>query len=196
MFNRKQDHAKGAIPLRRTEDEAASSQPPEIPANSYQPASVIGNDFTIEGNGITIRCQGLLTVNGDISADVHSRQLDVGREGQVTGSVAAENVEIRGKIKGAIRGARVVLHDSADVDGDIHTQFLTIQEGASFDGRSRKVHDLSEVAPQINGGHDTEQQSVYQQPAGQAEPVDYHQQQAAPDTPKPQFGAAVRPLHS
>lgn len=195
MFNRKQDQsAKGAIPLRRSDAEAATSQPPEIPANSYQPASVIGNDLSIEGNGITIRCQGLLTVNGDIAADVHSKQLDVGRDGQVTGSVAAENVEIRGKVKGAIRGARVVLHDSAEVDGDIHTQFLTIQEGASFDGRSRKVHDLSEVTPQINGSQDA-QQPVYQQPT-QAEPVGYQQQQAPSETPKPQFGAAVRPLHS
>lgn len=194
MFNRKQDpNAKDPVPfqLRRNDGEAVSpTQPPQIPAETYQPSSVIGSDLSIEGQSITIRCQGLLTVNGDINADVHSKQIDVGHDGSIAGSVSAENVDVRGKVRGAIHGARVVLHPTADVEGDIHTQFLTIQEGASFDGRSRKVRDLAEVAPQLErpGGP---AQPVYQQP-GSASP---QQQQQAP---KPQFGVAppARPLHS
>ncbi len=199
MFNRKQDHSsKDTVPfqLRRADaGDAGQAQPPQIPAQSYQPASVIGSDLSIEGQSITIRCQGLLTVNGDIAADVHSKQLDVGREGNISGSVAAENVEVHGKVKGAIHGARVVLHPTADVEGDIHTQFLTIQEGASFDGRSRKVRDLTEVAPRLDRGNGA-QQAVYQQPTHQGH------QSAAPQTAQqqtvsiPQFGTAPgRPLN-
>ncbi len=204
MFNRKQDQSpKDAVPfqLRRADGgDAGQSQPPQIPAQSYQPASVIGNDLSIEGQSITIRCQGLLTVNGDINADIHSKQLDVGREGSIAGSVSAENVEVHGKVTGAIHSARVVLHPTADVEGDIHTQFLTIQEGASFDGRSRKVRDLAEVAPRLERGSGG--QPVYQQPghqAGhQAQPAGAGQPQRAQEAPKPQFGVAppVRPLHS
>lgn len=195
MFNRKQDHGpKDAVPfqLRRADGgDAGAVQPPQIPAQSYQPASVIGSDLSIEGQSITIRCQGLLTVNGDINADVHSKQLDVGREGNIAGSVSAENVEVHGRVKGAIHGARVVLHPTADVEGDIHTQFLTIQEGASFDGRSRKVHDLTEVAPQLDRG--TSAQPAYQQAAHQVAP---QQQANAQQMPKPQFGTMPgRPLN-
>lgn len=195
MFNRKQDlNTKDPVPfqLRRNDGEAAGpAQPPQIPPQAYEPSSVIGSDLSIEGQSITIRCQGLLTVNGDINADVHSKQIEVGQDGSIAGSVSAENVDVYGKVRGAILGARVVLHPSADVEGDIHTQFLTIQEGASFDGRSRKVRDLTEVAPQL------------QRPGGPAQPVYQQPGSAAPQTaqqaPKPQFGVAPpqgRPLNS
>jgi cytoskeletal protein CcmA (bactofilin family) len=190
MFNRKQDQ-KDPVPFQlRRPEEAGQHQPPQIPSQNFQTASIIGSDLSIEGQGITIRCQGLLTVNGDISADVHAKQLDVGREGSIVGSVAAENVEVHGKVQGAIHGARVVLYPSAEVEGDIHTQFLTIQEGASFDGRSRKVRDLAEVAPKLTRGSSQ---------AAQAAQVTY-QQRPAPSEPseqQAQFGVAspLRPLN-
>jgi cytoskeletal protein CcmA (bactofilin family) len=192
MFNRKHDQ-KDTVPfqLRRPEDAVSAHQPPRIPSQDLASASVIGSDLSIEGQAITIRCQGLLTVNGDITADVHSKQLDVGREGSVVGSVSAENVEVHGKVQGAIHGARVVLHPTADVEGDIHTQFLTIQEGASFDGRSRKVRDLAEVAPKLTRGSTQPQQVTYQhaQPASSAP--------AASQEAQSQFGVgagSLRPL--
>lgn len=183
MFNRKHDQ-KEPVPfqLRRPED-AGQHQPPQIPSENYQSASMIGSDLSIEGQGITIRCQGLLTVNGDISADVHAKHLDVGREGSIVGAVAAENVEVHGKVQGAIHGARVVLYPSAEVDGDIHTQFLTIQEGASFDGRSRKVRDVAEVAPKLTRGSSQPAQVTHQKSA------------QASEAPAPQFGTGHRPLN-
>lgn len=193
VFNRKHDSTpKDAVPfqLKRPEGQAQlSHQPPQVPNTRHEPASVIGSDLSIEGQSITIRCQGLLTVNGDIQADVHSLQLEVGREAQVAGAIAAENVEVHGRVKGSIHGARVVLHETAEVDGDIHSQFLTIQQGASFDGRSRKVHDLTEVAPKLNrpqAGQPTAPQRGAFQPQ-----LPQPQAGAAPVDGKPQFG--VRP---
>lgn len=199
MFNRKQDNSKDTVPfqLRRPDgSDAGQAQPPQIPTQSYQPPSVIGNDLSIEGQSITIRCQGLLTVNGDINADVHSKQLDVGRDGNIVGSISAENVEVHGRVNGSIHGARVVLHDTAVVEGDIETQFLTIQEGASFDGRSRKVHDLAEVAPRLDRG--SQSQPIYQQPGHQPQPANAAAQPQRAEAPKPAFGVAppARPLHS
>ena len=111
--------------------------------------SVIGNDLTIEGQAITIRCQGSLRVNGNIQADLHSMKLTVGEEAIISGTIAAETVDVFGRVQGAILGSRVVLHESAVVEGDIHSQALAIDQGASFDGRSRKVKDASEIAPQL-----------------------------------------------
>jgi cytoskeletal protein CcmA (bactofilin family) len=67
----------------------------------------------------------------------------------VNGSIAADTVRVFGQVQGAILGAHVVLHPSAQVEGDIHSQSLTIEQGASFDGRSRKVTNAAEVAPQL-----------------------------------------------
>jgi cytoskeletal protein CcmA (bactofilin family) len=49
-------------------------------------------------------------------------------------------------------GARVVLHPSAEVEGDIHARTLSVADGASFEGRSRKVTDPATVAPRLEPG--------------------------------------------
>lgn len=153
VFNRSKPEAAPQAP--------AAPQPrrEQAPANTVTPGpgvatpriadSVIGSDLTIEGQQITIRCKGSLRVNGKIQADVHSMQLVVGEEAVVTGQVAADAVNVFGRVNGAILGARVVLHASAVVEGDIHSEVLGIEQGASFDGRSRKVKDPREIAPQL-----------------------------------------------
>jgi cytoskeletal protein CcmA (bactofilin family) len=120
--------------------------------NSIGEESLIGSDLSIEGQTITIRCKGMLRVNGNIQADVHSRQLEVGREAIITGTITAESVEINGRVNGAILSNKVVLHSTAEVEGDIAAQFLAIDQGASFDGRSRKVRDPNEIVPQTETG--------------------------------------------
>ena len=110
--------------------------------------SLIGSDLSIEGQSITIRCKGSLRLNGNIQGDVHSRQLDVGREAIITGSITAEAVDVHGRVNGAILSKKVVLHATAEVEGDIAAEYLSIEQGASFDGRSRRVRDPAEIAPQ------------------------------------------------
>ena len=50
--------------------------------------SVIGEDLTIEGQAITIRCKGALEINGKIHAELHSQKLVVGKSGRVEGTIA------------------------------------------------------------------------------------------------------------
>ena len=111
--------------------------------------SVIGNDLSIEGQTITIRCKGSLRVNGNIQADLHSTRLTVGKEAVIHGGIAAEQVDVHGRVQGAIHGGHVVLHDTAEVEGDILSHYLSIEQGASFDGRSRRAKDPSEIRPQL-----------------------------------------------
>jgi len=156
VFNRKSDGRVGD-PL------PTPSQPPPAPGRATPPPapprqsqaltvpseSIIGADLSIEGQSITIRCRGSLRVNGTIHADVHSMQVVVGEQALINGSLAADTVNVFGKVNGAILGSRVILHPSATVEGDIHSQVLSIEQGASFDGRSRKVTDPKEIAPQL-----------------------------------------------
>jgi cytoskeletal protein CcmA (bactofilin family) len=73
--------------------------------------------------------------------------LTVGEEALVGGSIAAETVKVYGKVEGAIRASHVVLYATAQVEGEIHSQFLSIEEGAYFEGRARKLSDAREIAP-------------------------------------------------
>lgn len=113
-------------------------------AESAEPAlveSVIGSDLSIEGQSISIRCKGLLRVNGNIQADLHGRKLIVGDEATITGAIAAEAVDVYGKVQGSIEATSVMLRATAEVEGDITSRTLSIEPGASFDGRARKMTD-------------------------------------------------------
>jgi cytoskeletal protein CcmA (bactofilin family) len=145
------------MPAQPHADSAAGSigAPPPIPAGQATASStlvhsVIGEDLTIEGQAITIRCRGALEINGNIQAELHSQKLVVGKSGRVEGTIAADNVEVWGHVSGTIKGARVSLHPGAEVEGDILAKTLAVADGASFEGRSRKVTDLDSIAPRLD----------------------------------------------
>jgi cytoskeletal protein CcmA (bactofilin family) len=108
---------------------------------------VIGNDLTILGEKITIISQNRLQVDGHVHGGVHGKQVMISKDGSVTGKVCAEEIEIRGGVRGSIRALAVALHESAQVDGDIMHQTLSISKGAVFDGRVQRAKDPSELMP-------------------------------------------------
>lgn len=112
--------------------------------------SVIGTDLTILGDKITIISQNRLQIDGDIRGDVNGRQVVIGEDGSVIGTVSAEVIEVRGGVRGAIRAATVTLHPTAQVDGEITHQTLAISEGAQFDGRVRRAKDANELKPVLD----------------------------------------------
>ena len=113
-------------------------------------ASVIGTDLTILGERITIISKHQLQIDGDVRADVNGRQVVIGEEGSVTGTVSAESIEVRGGVRGALKAQTVTLHPSAVVEGDILHQTLSIAEGAQFDGRVRRSKDPAELEPVLD----------------------------------------------
>ena len=175
MFTRKPDSRDAAPPVNTPRTSVlpppVSSPPQPSTANQSPPTqaatdqtrtqSIIGNDLSIEGQSITIRCKGALCINGNIQADLHSKQLIVGHEAVITGAIAANDVEVHGRVQGAIYGTHVLLHQSAHVDGDIHSEHLQIERGATFDGRSRKVHNAQEIAPKLEADGETGGEDKY-----------------------------------
>jgi len=123
-------------------------QPPNSnPASNA--ISVIGNDLKIIGQGLKIISQGTLQVDGEVEGDVVGSEVIIGELGKVTGTVAAEQVTVRGRISGAIRAVTVTLQSSSHVEGDIHHMSLAIEQGAAFDGRCRRPNDASELRPDL-----------------------------------------------
>ena len=112
-------------------------------------ASIIGSDLVIEGPSITMRCKGSLRIDGMIEANLHCAELVIGEQAVIVGSIAANKVAVSGRVSGAIFGDNVVLHSKAHVEGDISSCSLAIEQGATFDGRARKVTDPREVSPQL-----------------------------------------------
>jgi Integral membrane protein CcmA involved in cell shape determination len=112
--------------------------------------SVIGTDLTILGDKITIISQNRVQIDGDVRGDVNGKQVIIGDDGSVVGTVCAESIEVRGGIRGAIKAQSVTLHPTAVVEGDITHQTLAISEGAQFDGRVRRAKDATELKPNLD----------------------------------------------
>ena len=113
--------------------------------------SVIGNDLKIVGVGLKIISRGILQVDGEIEGDVQAAEVIIGEKGKVTGMVAGRQIVVRGKVSGVVLGQTVALQASSQVEGDIHHMSFLIEQGAFFEGRSRRAQseaDLVAVADQ------------------------------------------------
>ena len=125
--------------------------------------SIIGEDLTITGN---VSSKGEIQVDGQIQGDVQCGSLLLGDKATVNGSVIAEDVVVRGKVMGSIRGLRVTLQAQSHVEGDIYHQSLAIEQGAYFEGKSRRSDD-----PLANASSSSAQEST---PAPSSNPFSSH----------------------
>lgn len=113
------------------------------PAAAFRPggpsgASVIGADLVIQGN---LTSKGEIQIEGEVQGDIHGTHVVIGERARVTGGVIAEECVIRGHLLGTIRGRRVLLQTSSHVEGDIYHQTMAIEQGAFFEGKSRRTDD-------------------------------------------------------
>jgi cytoskeletal protein CcmA (bactofilin family) len=141
-----------------------SSPPPAQPqAYAAKPAafrgpdrmapSIIGEDLTVTGNVLS---RGEVQVDGQIQGDVHCSSLIVGEKAQITGGIVADDVVVRGQVMGSIRGNRVTLQASSHVEGDVFHKSLAIEQGAFFEGKSRRSEDPIATAPKLEGLHSSQ----------------------------------------
>lgn len=94
--------------------------------------STLSSDLQFEGN---VSGAGDLQVDGSVKGDVRVGRLIVGETGAIEGNVAADYLEVRGRVVGAVTGKQVKLVSTAYVDGDITAEQLSIDIGAYFQGR-------------------------------------------------------------
>jgi cytoskeletal protein CcmA (bactofilin family) len=104
-----------------------------------QPApSIIGPDLLVTGNLIS---NGQIQIEGEVQGDIHSTHVVVGERARITGGIIADEVVVRGQVLGSVRGKRVLLQTSSHVEGDVYHNTLAIEQGAFFEGKSRRTTD-------------------------------------------------------
>lgn len=131
--------------------------PPQVPGSRPVPPtrqgagtgapSVIGTDLTIIGN---LESRGEVQIDGDLQGDIHASRIVVGERARITGSLIAEEIVIRGSVQGSIRGNSVTFQATSHVEGDVFHKSLAIEQGAYFEGKSRRSDDPMSV--QRNNG--------------------------------------------
>ena len=155
MFTRSSDRTP---PL--AEQPKAPAPPPAAPRGEspggggvVTPAgrtSLISKDLTIIGSGLKIVSRGTVNIEGRIVGDVIGTEILIGEEANVSGLVNAESVVVRGTVNGTIKAVNVTLAATAKVDGEVNHLSLTIEQGAVFEGKSRRASDAGELKPDLD----------------------------------------------
>lgn len=108
--------------------------------------SVLGSDVVIKGD---IEAEADLHLDGKVEGDVLCKRLVQGDTGSIHGSVKAETARLAGRLRGSIETGELVILKTAQIEGDVHYDTLTIEQGARIDGRfaPRGVEKSPAAAP-------------------------------------------------
>jgi len=107
--------------------------------------TIIAQGVRVEGDFVS---QGSISIQGEVIGNVKTdADLEVGQTARIEANISAKNARIAGEIKGnADIHERLDLSASARIIGDITTQTLSVEPGASINGRIT-VGDFGHSAP-------------------------------------------------
>lgn len=100
--------------------------------------SIISAGLEVQGNLVT---RDDVQIDGRVVGDIASGKLTVGDKAVVEGEINADEVTVKGEVKGCIRAATVVLAKSARVTGDILHTTLSIEPGAQLEGLCKHMEN-------------------------------------------------------
>lgn len=111
---------------------------PQIPQRDGRNVgkSILGPDLEVTGEIIT---SGALEVLGQVDGNIAADSLTIGAGGKTSGSIRANNVDIRGEVKGRIDSQSFTMRPTAEVKADIVYTSATIESGATIEGRFAKL---------------------------------------------------------
>ena len=108
--------------------------PAPTPSPGGRATATIGSAITIKGE---VSGDEDLLIEGRVegSVDLEEHAVTIGADGSVTASITGRTVTIEGRVEGDIRAReRVVLRASSDVQGDITSPRVVLEDGARFRG--------------------------------------------------------------
>lgn len=110
--------------------------------------TTINHSTIIEGK---IKAQEHLIINGTINGNVEIKgfNLFLGPGGRLEGEVHAQDVRIRGHMKGDIKATGIVqITKEANYSGKIESKSIAVEQGAYFDAFVNLGRRVSETKPQ------------------------------------------------
>ncbi len=135
----------------------AGAQRPQVQSHPQAGASVsvISADLKVVGNLI---CQGAVQIDGQVEGDIDTKQLTIGEQARISGTVKAETIRVAGTVEGELSANTVVLLKTARVTGDIVHKDLAIETGAYLEGSVRRAENPS--SSQLGGAFGSRSQAA------------------------------------
>ncbi len=131
---------------------------PETVISIIAPGMTIVGDCETDG---TVRVEG--SVEGSISA---GKAVVIGKGGVVTGDVKTQDAVISGRVSGTLVAAsRLELQATCQIDGEVFTRRMQLEEGAVLNGKVHMGQDLPQARTR-----GTSASGATGQPAGSGRP--------------------------
>ena len=107
-------------------------------------SNIIGKETVLQGS---IESVGNIRVEGKVYGNAKARaKFVMGNDAYVDGNVVARTAEVAGKIKGNIEISELlILKPTAVINGDILTNKLVVEPGATFNGGCQMGHLAKEI---------------------------------------------------
>lgn len=118
-------------------------------ADANQITTLIGESCVFEGNVTTTsstRIDGKL--KGKIAGEY---SLIVGENGLVQGEIKAAETIVYGRVEGVIESGKLEIKSSGTVMGDVFIEQLTVDTGATFNGRCEMTDSQENILVESNG---------------------------------------------
>lgn len=130
MFNSKEDH--------KVAEEISNS------------SNIIGKGTILQGD---IETYGNLRIEGKIIGNVKTKsKIALGQSSHVEGNILAQNAEVAGEVKGKIEVTDIlILKPTAVIHGDIVTNKIIVESGATFNGGCKMGNAAREIKIGENG---------------------------------------------
>jgi cytoskeletal protein CcmA (bactofilin family) len=105
-----------------------------VEPHNIAPVSIIGPGLVVQGD---LEGADELRVSGKVNGNIRCSRLLVETGSRISGNIVAQEVIVRGEIKGRIRAQSVTLQECARVEAEIYHTLLVIERGARFEGMAR-----------------------------------------------------------
>lgn len=117
-------------------------------------STIVGKGSVMEGN---IETFGNLRIEGKVIGNIKTKsKVAIGDSATIEGTILAQNAEIAGEVKGLLEVSDLlVLKSTAVIHGDILTNKLVIEAGASFNGLCK----MGAVIKEISIGEETRERT-------------------------------------
>lgn len=112
---------------------------PVVTAPTY-----VARDTTFQGN---LSSDGEIHVDGLVRGSLKARVCIIDTNGTVEGETEADQVIVRGRAIGPLRGLHVHLQEGAHVEGDITSETIAVDNGAHLQGAVWRSGETQNALP-------------------------------------------------
>ena len=121
---------------------STKSKPVAVPSGKPAAPSILSLDLEVVGDIVT---SGEVHVSGNVKGDITAKKVTIGEGASVTGAIEAEFALVAGALAGRLTASGVVLAGTARVTAEITHVAMTIEQGAVFEGHSRRLNSIGKA---------------------------------------------------